>query len=57
MVSRDEAQTGCSASLLLPFSSFFYFNYLPKNGLTMTTMTDDDDEAFLNYYVTNDGLR
>jgi hypothetical protein len=23
----------------------------------MTTMTDDNDEAFLNYYVINDGLR
>jgi hypothetical protein len=39
--------------LISNFCNYFY----SKNGLTMTTMTDDNDEAFLNYYVINDGLR
>jgi len=37
-----------SSFLISDFCNYFYSK---NNGLTITTMTDDNDEAFLNYYV------
>lgn len=66
--ARQKAQIGVQrksfCKLFFLFSSFISDSAIilrlkktqRRNRLT-TTMTDDNDEAFLNYYVTNDGLR